>query len=216
MAKQVAIILSGCGHLDGSEIREAVLTLLSLEKLGIAYQCFAPDIEFNVTDHFSAQDQPQKRSVISEAARIARGNIKNLDELKVENFAAVILPGGYGAAKNLSDLASKGADAIVIPQLQSLLVNFWKTKKIIAAICISPALVVAALSQYTSISVTIGNDTDNLINKLGGKHIICAADNYYHDKENNILSTPAYMLDAKLNDIAVGIELMIQKLSSEG
>ena len=210
---QVAVILSGCGHLDGSEIRESILTLLSLERYGLEYQCFAPDYDLTVTDHHTGQEQGESRSIISEAARITRGQVTDLDALAVENFAAIVLPGGYGAAKNLSDLATAGPKAQVIPTLEKLLIDFWQAQKSIGAICIAPAVITAALAPLTSIAVTVGNDDDNLIGQLGGKHMTCAADDYYHDQENSILSTPAYMLDATLNDIATGIDKMIKALS---
>ncbi len=212
---QVAVVLSGCGHLDGSEIRESILTLLSLEANGIKYHCFAPNSDFMVTNHLTGQEEFERRSVISEAARIARGNVLDLNDLLVEDFAAIIIPGGYGAAKNLSDLAIAGPKTKVNPKLEKILSDFWQAKKNIAAICIAPAVVTAALKSLASITVTIGNDDDDLIGQLGGKHISCAADKYYHDKENCILSTPAYMLDATLNNVATGIDKMIKALSSE-
>ena len=206
---KVAVIFSGCGYLDGTEIQEAVLTLLSLDRLGIEVACFASDKNSAVKNHLTGDIVNEKRNILIESARITRGKISNLVEINSEDFAGIILPGGAGVAQNLSDIASKGKDAEIIPKLRNLLIDFWRVRKPIAAICISPALVTAVLSQYTKLAVTIGEDKNNLIVNFGGEHVICAADSYYYDEENNIFSTPAYMLDARLSKIAVGINLMV-------
>lgn len=207
---KVAVILSGCGHLDGSEIREAILTLLSLDKVGVRVKCFAPDQEYVVMNHITQQAEEETRNVMVESARITRGDIYDLNDIQEEDFDAIVLPGGYGSAKNLSDIA--GGNNNVIATLQNALIDFWKNKKPIAALCIAPALVVAALRKHASVVVTIGDDKDNLISRLGGKHIKCEADNYYHDQNHNIFSSPAYMLDAPLSEISIGIDLLIKAM----
>ncbi|MBQ4875414.1 MAG: isoprenoid biosynthesis glyoxalase ElbB [Rickettsiaceae bacterium H1] len=206
---KIAVILSGCGHLDGSEIRESVLTLLSLDKAKAEIQCFAPDKNLSVKNHLTDENQEEKRNILVESARIARGKIKDLTKMQEKDFAGIILPGGFGAAQNLSDLAINKKNTQVIPQLKNLLIDFWQVKKPIGAICIAPAIITAALSGYTSPEVTIGEDKNNLITNLGGKHKNCTADNYYFDQKNNIFSSPAYMLDAPLHKIARGIDSMV-------
>lgn len=208
MTKKIAVILSGCGYLDGAEIREAVITLLALDKASAKVQCFAPDIDqMHVVNHLTGQEiKGEKRNVLAESARIARGKIKPLSEAKSADFDALVLPGGFGAAKNLSDLAVKGADATVLPEFKKLVQSFLDEKKPIGAICISPAVLVAAIGHG---KVTIGNDPDGLIAKLGGQHQDCITSGFVIDDSNNIASCAAYMSEAKLSDVAEGIEKVV-------
>ncbi len=208
--KKVAVILSGCGHKDGAEIREAVLSLLYLDKKGAAVECFAPSIPFNVINHIN-DSAAGTRNVLEEAARIARGDIKDLSYLKPEQFDALILPGGYGAAKNLSDLAFKGAEAKVMPEYAAIVKNFNAAGKPIGAICISPAVLVAALGKG---KVTIGNDagTAKAITALGGTHEERDTDDICIDTVNRIVSTPAYMYDDSISRVSDGIEKLVAKV----
>jgi enhancing lycopene biosynthesis protein 2 len=215
---RIAVVLSGCGYLDGAEIREAVIALLELDKAGANVQCFAPDItQMHVVNHLTGKESAgERRNVLVESARIARGEIKNLKEARAEDFDGLVLPGGFGVATNLSDLAMLGKDATVLPQFKKLLLNFIKAKKPIGAICISPAVLVAAVSSEIKPTVTIGEDKDNLIESLGGTHINRKTEDFYFDKENNIASCPAYMQDAPLSDIAEGIAKVIAKVMGAG
>lgn len=213
--KKVAVILSGCGYLDGSEITETVISLLELDKNGAKVQCFAPDKkQFHVINHISTKEDNNDRNILEEAARIARGDIKALTELNPENFDALLIPGGYGMAKNLSDFAVKGVNFSVDKNLSDILSDFLIKKKPIGAICISPLIVVASLKDKVTkkIKVTIGNDPDNFIEQIGGINIKCNADEYVVDEENMIISSPAYMQDDPLSKISEGIAKTVKTL----
>ncbi len=211
--KKIAVILAGCGHLDGAQIRESVITLLELDKAGADFQCFAPDIlQHHVVNHLTGQETTETRNVLVEAARIARGKIKPLSEARASDFAAIIMPGGGGAAKNLSDLAFAGAKAKVIPELKELLSQFLEEKKPIGAICISPAILVSAIADKISPMVTIGDDNDKLIESLGGKHKACATSDIIIDEKNKIVTCCAYMRDDPFKDIATGIAKLVKKI----
>lgn len=211
---KVAVVLSGCGHIDGAEIRESVITLLELDKAGAEVSIFAPDIEQrDVINHLTGEAVNETRNVLVEAARIARGKIKPLSEAKAADFDALLLPGGFGAVKNLSDVAIKGADAEVLPEFKKLVVDFAKAKKPIGAICISPAVLTAALQGVLSPTVTIGDDADGLIKGLGGVHQPCATSESTVDDAHNIVSCSAYMRgDAALKDVAAGIEKVVREV----
>ena len=141
MAKKVGVLLSGCGVFDGAEIHESVLTLLFLNKAGVEIVCMAPDMEFDAVNHLTQKPSGEKRNVLTESARIARGNIRNLKDIKASDLDALILPGGFGAAKNLSDFAVKGPEATVQPEVRRILSEMLSAKKPIGAICIAPATV---------------------------------------------------------------------------
>lgn len=157
--KKVAVILSGCGYLDGSEIRESVLTLLALDTVNIEYQIFAPDEPlFHVIDHVSGEiNMTERRNILQEAGRIARGKISSLDQLNENEFDGLILPGGFGVAKNLSTFAFKGAEARVHGTVASILKAFHQSKKPIGAICISPALLALTFGELHP-TITLGSD----------------------------------------------------------
>lgn len=211
----VAVILSGCGFIDGAEIRESVISLLTLSRLKADVEIFAPDIsQHHVVDHLSGEETGETRNVLVESARIARGQIKPLDKMKTSAFDALVIPGGFGVAKNLSDLAFKGPDATVLPEFSKVLNDFASAKKPIAAICISPAVLVAALGKTYHPRVTIGEDADTAkaIEAMGGSHEECASQHCVFDPNTNIVSCSAYMRDGDaLCDIADGIEQCITR-----
>jgi len=210
---RVAVVLSGCGYLDGSEIREAVISLLELDKSGAEVEIFAPNTEqSDVVNHLSGEPMDETRNALVESARIARGKVRDLIEASADNFDALILPGGYGVAKNLSTLASKGAELEVNEDFKGLILGFLEQKKPIGAICISPAVLVAAVREKTKATVTIGDDVDGLITTLGGEHKKCAVSEAAIDEENKIVSCPAYMIDEPLADIAAGIEKLVKEV----
>jgi enhancing lycopene biosynthesis protein 2 len=216
MSHNIAVILSGCGYLDGAEIRESVLSLLALDRQGARVKMFAPDeFQFHTVDHLNSDTiQDGQRNTMIEAARIARGNIQPLDELQPEQFEALILPGGYGVAKNLSNLAFEGASAKLHPKFAEVLESFYQAKKPIGAICISPAVICLGLGKY-GIEVTIGEDpgTAQVIESLGGKHINCKVDEIHTDQQHRIVSTPAYMdANASISAVSTGIEKCIAKV----
>jgi enhancing lycopene biosynthesis protein 2 len=216
MSKKVGVLLSGCGVFDGSEIHEAVLTLLALDRAGSEIVCMAPDMDqLHVINHLTQEETKEKRNVLVESARIARGKIKNLKDVKASDLDALIMPGGSGAAKNLSTFASQGADAQVNPEVKRLLNEMISAAKPIGAICIAPATLTKALSEKNP-QVTIGNDlnTAQVIEKMGGIHSSCTVDMIHVDEKNNIVTTPAYMLGPSIKDIAVGIEKLVNKVVS--
>lgn len=209
---KIAVVLSGCGHQDGAEIRESVIALLALDRAGAEVQIFAPDInQRDVINHLTGQPMPETRNVLIEAARIARGQIKDLKQAKATDFDGLILPGGYGAAKNLSDVAIKGTDATALPELKALILDFIAQKKPIGAICIAPAVLTAALKSTIQPTVTIGEAND-LIVGLGGKHTVCATENHVIDEAHNIITCSAYMRDDTLANVALGIEKVVAEV----
>lgn len=213
--KKIAIVLSGCGYLDGSEITEAVSTLIGVSQAGAQYQCFAPENHFTPVDHVSgeASKDPQ-RIPLTEAARIARGNIKPLAELLAKDFDAVIFPGGFGAAKVLSTWASEGAKAAVLPNVQRVIEDFHKADKPIGAICIAPNLLALTLGKKGP-TLTIGNDKETAqeIQKTGARHEECSVRDYVTDREHKIVTTPAYMYgDARPEDVFKGIQGLCKEI----
>lgn len=205
--KKIAVVLSGCGFLDGSEITESVSLLIALNQAGAQVSCFAPDVEFSVTNHLNGNVVTEKRQVLSEAARIARGEIKALSALHARDFDAVAFPGGFGAAKNLCNWAEKGADCEVNPDVKRVVQEFHAASKPIGAICIAPVIIAKVLGEH-KVTLTIGDDQDTIaeILKTGAQHEECPVDDYITDRETKVVSTPAYMYgNAKPNEVFAGI-----------
>lgn len=216
---KVAVILSGCGVFDGSEIHEAICTLLNLDKLNIQYQCFAPNAPQNrVTNHFTHETENQaQRNMLVEAARIARGNIKDLRDFNTIDFDAVIFPGGSGAATNLCDFALTGANCKVNSEVNRVITDCYESKMPIGAICIAPALIAAVLGEH-HITLTIGNDPKAAaeIEKTGAIHQECMVDDIVTDNKNLIVSTPAYMLAKSIKEVDKGIEKLVKEIAQLG
>lgn len=212
--KNVAIILSGCGVFDGAEIYESVITLLALDSRGAKYQCFAPDIpQHHVINHLTGDVmEGETRNVLVEAARIARGDIRKLEELDVDDFDALILPGGFGAAKNLSDFAFKGADCTVDPGVESVCKAFAQKNKPAGYLCIAPAML--ARIYGGGVEITIGNDaeTARAVEKMGAVHIACAVTDVVEDSTRKLITTPAYMLAQNIGEAAAGINKLVDKV----
>jgi len=199
-----AVVLSGCGVYDGAEIHEATLTLYAIKKLGANYEIFAPDTDMHHTiNHATGKPVKEKRNVLTESARIARGNIKPLNEYKASKFSGLIFPGGFGVAKNLCTFAFDGPDCKVLPVVEKAIKETAKLGKPIGALCIAPVLIARVLGN---VSVTVGNDRDTIkaIEKLGGKHIKTAQGEVSVDPVNKIVSTPCYMLDSTIDQIGDG------------
>lgn len=215
MAK-VSVILAGSGFMDGSAIQEAVFTLLFLDRAGVEVQCFAPDKEqMHVVDHLAGKPTEEKRNVLVESARIARGAVKDLAELKMADYDALVMPGGFGMAKNLSTFAVDGAAASIDPELQRVVGEAVELKKPIVAICISPAVLAVALKKAGSkATLTIGNDpgTAEALVAVGATHMVCPVEEAVVDEEHRIISTPAYMLGPGPKGVAAGIEQAIGQL----
>ncbi|WP_237885050.1 isoprenoid biosynthesis glyoxalase ElbB [Pseudomonas sp. PGPR40] len=213
MSKKIAVILSGCGVYDGAEIHESVITLLRLDQRGAQVQCFAPDIaQLHVINHLTGEEMPESRNVLVESARIARGNIKDIREASVEDFDALIVPGGFGSAKNLSNFAVEGAGCSVQPDVLALTEAFAEAGKPVGLICISPAL--AAKIYGPGVTCTIGNDADTAaaMNKMGATHAECAVTDIVEDKARKLVSTPAYMLAQSISEAASGINKLVDRV----
>ena len=211
--KKVAVILSGCGVYDGAEIHESVITLLRLDQRGAHAQCFAPNVaQMHVINHLTGEQMPESRNVLVESARIARGEVKDIREANVEDFDALIVPGGFGAAKNLSDFAAKGAECTVQPDVLALAEAFAEASKPVGLMCISPAM--AAKIYGPGVICTIGNDADTatVVNKMGATHQECDVSDIVEDKARKLVSTPAYMLAQSISEAASGINKMVDRV----
>lgn len=211
---KIGVLLSGCGVFDGAEIHEAVITLLALDRAGAEIICMAPDVDqYHVINHFTQEVTDEKRNVLVESARIARGEIRNLKDVRASDIDGLIIPGGFGAARNLSDFAIKGPDAPVNPEVQRLLDELVSANKPVGALCIAPVILTKALSGKKP-EVTIGNDqgTAAVIESMGGAHKVCAVDMIHVDENNNLVTTPAYMLGPGIKDVAAGIEKVVAKV----
>lgn len=210
---RICVILSGCGVFDGAEIHEAVISLLHLARRGATVQCTAPDKpQMHVIDHLRGQvAEGETRNVLVEAARIARGAIVPLSEIEAGDFDAVFLPGGFGAAKNLSNFAVEGANGSADPELTRVLRAFRAAGKPIGAVCIAPAVLVMALGEG---EVTIGSDagTAGAIESLGGNHINCPVESAHIDQKLRLVTAPAYMVDTSIDQVARGIEEAVDAL----
>jgi len=201
--------------MDGSEIHEATLTLLWLAKTDAEYQCLAPDtFQFDVIDHISGNPIDEKRHVIRESARIARGSVLPLSKARAEDYDGVILPGGFGAAKNLSDFALKARDCQVHGALKRFLLAMHNQGKPIGAICIAPVVIAKVFEGVVTLKLTIGTDanTADNIEAMGHQHTDCAADDIVVDEANRVLSTPAYMLGKTIKDVEAGIAKLVKRI----
>lgn len=217
MKKKIGVILSGCGVYDGAEIHESVLVLLAIDRAGAEAVCMAPDMDqLHVINHLTGQEaKGEKRNVLVESARIARGKILDIRNVKADDLDGLILPGGFGAVKNLSDFAAKGENCRVHPDVARLVKEFAARKKPQAACCIAPVMVAKIFEGSTTHpKLTIGNDkqVSEKIGKMGAKHEDCAVNNVVFDKENKIISTPAYMLGQSIAQVAEGIEKTVREL----
>ena len=213
--KKFAVVLSGCGVYDGSEIHEATLTMLAIMESGGVYQCFAPDIDqYHVINHLTGKEMNEKRNVLVESARIARGDIKPMSSFQSRDFDAIIFPGGFGAAKNLSTVAFDGANASVNADVEHAIRQMLEKHKPIGALCIAPAVVARVIQ---GVEVTIGDDpgTADTIRKMGGKHVVTSHGQVIHDKDNNVFTTPCYMLDATILDIQKDARLVVSEMMKE-
>ncbi|MCF8296507.1 MAG: isoprenoid biosynthesis glyoxalase ElbB [Saprospiraceae bacterium] len=210
--KKFAVVLSGCGVFDGAEIHEAIMTLLAIKKQGADYDIFAPNIpQHHVINHITGEEMNEKRNVLIESARIARGKISDLKDFKAENYDALIFPGGFGAAKNLSTFAFKGADSEVNSDVEIAIKSMFKLKNPIGALCIAPAVLAKVLGN---IEVTIGQDagTAEQIEKAGAKHITSNNGEVVIDEKNKIFTNPCYMLEANIVHIEEGAGNVVEAM----
>ncbi len=215
MGKRVGVLFSGAGHRDGSEIHEATLSLYFLDKAGAEIVAMAPDKpQADVLDHQAGKPQGEGRNVRVESARISRGNVRDVATVQASELDALLIPGGYGAAKNLSTFASEGANCSVDPEVARLIREVHAQKKPIAALCIAPAVVAKVLGADHHVALTIGNDagTKDALEALGARHVERAADDIAVDEVHKIVSTPCYMLAKGPAEVGAGIEKLVAQL----
>lgn len=212
--KRIAVILAGCGRFDGSEIQESVLTLLSIKQFGAHYQCFSlNENQDHVTNHLIEQTETNTiRNMLIESARIARGDVKDVAELNIDDFDALIIPGGNGTAYNLFNFATQGKKFTVKPIIKTICEHFTNNKKPVGYICISPVMI-PKIYKYP-ISMTIGNDKQiaDFMEQLGAKHHSCSVNDICVDKEHKIVTTPAYMLANDILEAYTGINKLVAKI----
>ncbi len=208
---KVAVVLSGCGVYDGAEIHESVLTMLALVKSGAETEFLAPDIpQMHVVNHLTGEVmEGEIRNVLVESARIARGNIKNIAEADAADYAAVFFPGGFGAAKNLSDFASKGADCHIQPEVLRFAKAIADAGKPACYICIAPAMIPQVYGAGAAVTIGTDADTAAAVTAMGGQHINCPVKEFVVDRQRKVVSTPAYMLAQNIAEVAAGIEAAV-------
>ena len=212
----IGVLLSGSGVNDGSEIHESVIAMLALDRAGAEMLLMAPNIDqMHVINHYTGQEMDEFRNVLVESARIARGNIKDMAEVSGSDLDALIIPGGFGVAKNLSDYAMSGAECSINPDVYRLISEMILLKKPIGAICIAPTMMAKILAeQNQSATMTIGKDetTAKDIEAMGSTHKECLAEEIVIDEENNIVTTPAYMDAKNISEAADGIEKLVKQI----
>lgn len=218
--KNVGVVLAGCGFLDGAEIYEATLTMLALDRAQIPYQCLAPDVpQMHVVNHRTGEPTAEARSVLAEAARLARGRIEPLHDGWVEKLDAVIFPGGFGAAKNYCDYAVQGDGCTIQPAVESFMQKFAAAGKPIGLICIAPVVFARALKgEKLQATLTVGEDSPaaRSIEAFGMQHRVCPVTDCVVDKTHKIVSTPAYMYDTHIADVAQGIDKLVAEIRMLG
>ncbi len=221
---KAAMILSGCGVYDGSEIHEAVFAMLALNRRKIEVECYAPDIEMHhVINHLTGEEMPERRNVLNEAARIARGKIQPLSQASPDQFDLLVLPGGFGVAKNLSQWAFAGPEGAIDETIKNLIVATVASKKPIAAFCMAPVVIAKALEgSGVSATLTVGTtqeaspyDIDAIsagMEATGAKSKLASVRESVIDTENKIVTTPCYMMEATVFEVHEGIEAAIENL----
>jgi enhancing lycopene biosynthesis protein 2 len=210
--KKIAVVLAGNGVYDGAEIQEATLTLLAIARHGAQYQCFAPDInQAHVVNHLTGKEMAETRNILVEAARIARGKIKPLSAYNASEFDAIIFPGGFGVAKNLCTFAIEGIKCSVNPDVEKAIRSTIVAEKPLGALCIAPVLIAKVLGD---VEITIGQDeeTAKAIETFGGIHKKTSHGEIVVDKKYKIVTSPCYMLDATIDQIADGTENVVRKI----
>ena len=210
--KKFAVLLSGCGVFDGAEIHEATLSLLAIVKQGGSYEIFAPNTNMHhVINHITGEEMEETRNVLVESARIARGQIRNLKQFNPASFDGLLLPGGFGAAKNLSTWAFEGADSSILPEVEEAITGMVALKKPVGALCISPVILAKVLGK---VHLTIGDDesTIDAMESLGARHVYTTHGEVVVDPDYNLVTTPCYMLDATIDQIAVGASNLVDAM----
>ncbi len=215
MAKRIGVLLAGSGYLDGAEIHEATLALYFLDKAGADIVCMAPNIaQAEVVDHWTGKPTGEIRNVLVESARIARGKIRDVATLDENELDALLIPGGFGAAKNLCTFAMDGPDCVVDVGVATLVRALHANKKPIGALCIAPSLVARLLGQTHQVALTIGSDaaTATALEAMGAKHLDRSVDALAIDEANRVVSTPCYMLARGPAEVGAGVEKLVTQL----
>ncbi len=213
--KKIGVLLAGCGVKDGSEIHEATLTLYFLDKHGAESVCMAPNKDlFDVVDHITEKPMAENRNALVEAARIARGNIRDVKAVKADDLDSIIIPGGFGSAKNLCTFAKDGPDCMVDKDVARLLRELHAQKKPIGALCIAPALIARLFGKEFSVELTIGTDpgTAAAMEEMGARHKSAKVDEIVVDDKNRIVTTPCYMLAQSIKEVGEGVEKLVAKI----
>ena len=212
---KVGLVLSGCGVNDGSEIHEAVITMLELDKAGAEMVLMAPNIDqLHVINHATGEEMDDSRNVLIESARISRGNIEDIAGVTSDNLDALIFPGGFGVSKNLSDYAMSGMECSVNPDVLRLSREVHNDQKPIGVICIAPAIMAKILAGDTELTIGFDEQTAADIDAMGAKHVLCDVDEIVVDKEKKVVSTPAYMEAKSIKEAASGIEKLVAEILS--
>ncbi|MBI66978.1 MAG: isoprenoid biosynthesis protein ElbB [Candidatus Marinimicrobia bacterium] len=210
---KIGVVLSGCGVNDGSEIHEAVITMLELDRAGAEMVLMAPNIDqLHVINHATGEEMDDSRNVLIESARISRGNIEDIAGVTSENLDALIFPGGFGVAKNLSDYAMAGMECSINPDVLRLSKEVHNDGKPIGVICISPAIMAKILAGDTELTIGFDEQTASDIDAMGAKHVLCPVDEIVVDKEKKVVSTPAYMEAQSIKQAASGIEKLVAEI----
>lgn len=212
--KHIAVILHGCGVNDGTEIHEAVCTMLGLQRHGAKLSYFSPDMpQKRVVNHLIDEEVSEQRSMLVEAARLARGDVKSWDQCRSSDFDGIVIPGGTGTAFNLCDFATAGEKMRVEPFLEKLLLSFHEQSKPIGAVCIAP-VILAKVFGSKGARVTIGTDEGvaEKVTRMGAVHVNCAVDECIVDEAHKLVTTPAYMLGQNAHEIFKGISALADEL----
>lgn len=208
-----AVLLHGCGVYDGTEIHEAVCTLLAIAQAGHEYQCIAPDVaQYHVIDHTTGNEMKESRNVLVESARIARGDVKRVDEINVADYAGLVMPGGFGTAKNITTWAFNGPAGEIEPKTRKLILGFAEARKPIAALCMSPTTLAKAFegTQFMA-HLTVGSTAEPSPYDIGaiseGMESIGAVAEMKTvreiavDEELKIITAPCYMMEANIVEV---------------
>lgn len=211
--KKIGVVLSGCGVYDGTEIHEAVITLLAIARSGATAVCFAPDKnQSDVINHLAAEPMAENRNVLIEAARIARGEIQPLSQALAGDLDALIVPGGFGAAKNLSNFAAEGSQCVVDRELARLVRALHEAGKPLGFMCIAPALLPNIFDFPLRLTIGTDSDTAEVLEEMGAEHVPCPVDDIVVDEDHKVITTPAYMLAQNIAEAATGIEKLVARV----
>lgn len=221
--KKIAVLLAGSGVYDGSEIHEAVFALLSIQRAGASYQCFAPNKEqFHVVDHTTGEPTAERRNVLVESARIARGDVKPVSELSADAYDALLIPGGFGAAKNLNQWAIKGPEGELDPEVKRAIVAFRAANKPLCGLCMGPTVIAQALGNTPSVELTVGTTQEPSpydiagieagLRSLGARPVAKTVREVAVDREYKVVTAPCYMMEASIVEVHDNVQQAVEAL----